>query len=178
MSENYTFRGQREDEEVILLFKQNAWVFAKMGLYILLAANLLVFAFILLGAGGIFSYLLLIFVLGAGFLVGLKWYLWANSIYLLTNQRIIEMNQESLFHRVISEIDLDLVQDISSEVKGPIQVFLNFGTIHIKTGTTEAGLDLKNISDPYDVEQEIMKAHNLNKNDILGKMDFRDNFGK
>ena len=178
MKENYNFRGQREDEKVLFLLKQNAWVFAKTGLYILLSANLMVFVFILIGAGGFFSYILLIFVLGAGLLVGLKWYLWSNSIYLLTNQRIIWMNQESLFHRVIAEIDLDLVQDISSEVKGPIQVFLNFGTIHIKTGTTEAGLDLLNITDPYDVEQEIMKAHNLNKDGVLGKMEFRDTFGK
>ena len=178
MRDNYTFRGQREDEEVLLVLKQNAWVFAKTGLYILLLVNLMVFAFILIGAGGFLSYILIIVVLGAGLMVGLKWYTWVNSIYLLTNQRIIWMDQESLFHRVISELDLDLVQDISSEVKGPIQVFMNFGTIHIKTGTTEAGMDLKNVTDPYDVEQEIMKAHNLNKDGVLGKMEFRDTFGK
>lgn len=178
MNDAYRFRGQREDEDVLMVIKQNAWVFAKTAFYILILLNLLVFAFILFGASGVFSYLLVIFVIAGGFLVGTKWYIWTNSLYLLTNQRIIKITQENLFHRLISEIDLSLVQDISNEMKGPIQMFLNFGTIHIQTSTSMKALDLINVTDPYDVQQEIVKAHKLMKNDFSGKMEFRDNFGK
>lgn len=177
MANNYSFRGQRDDEDVLLVIKQNAWVFAKTGFVILVLANVVVFALILFGASGIFSYLMLMFVVAAGFLVGYRWYIWANSIYILTNQRIIEMTQNSLFHKVISELELDRIQDISTEMKGPVQTLLNFGTIHIKTASSDSGVDLTAVTDPYDVQQQIVKAHKLMKSEVSGTMEFRDSFG-
>ncbi|MDO8513758.1 MAG: PH domain-containing protein [bacterium] len=178
MTEDYTFRGQRDDEDVLLIVKQNAWVFAKTGIIILILANVVVFALIMFGASGVFSYLLFIFVLAAGFLVGYRWYLWSNSNYMLTNQRIIKVDQSSIFHRVISEMELDRIQDISTEMKGPIQMMINFGTIHIKTASSNEGMELASVTDPYDVQQQIVKAHNLMKNEMSGKIEFQDSFGE
>lgn len=176
MRDEYSFRGQREDEDVLAVIKQNAWVFARTGLYILIGANVCVFSFILFGAQGVFSYLLLIFVVLAGFLVLYRWYLWTNSIYILTNERIIEIEQNSLFHRIITEIELDRIQDITTEQKGAIQTFLNFGSIHIKTASANTGMELKEVTDPYDVQQQIVKAKNVMKSDFSGKMEFKDSF--
>lgn len=177
MKEDYSFRGQREDEDVLAIVRQNVWVFAKTCFIILILANIVVFSLILFGASGVFSYFLVSFVILAGVLIGYKWYVWTNSIYILSNQRIIQIEQNGLFHRVISEIELDRIQDISTEIKGPIQMFLNFGSIHIKTASSDAGMDLTCVTDPYDIQQQIVKAHNLMKNDFSGKMEFRDSFG-
>ncbi len=175
---DYSFRGQRDDEDVLLVIKQNAWVFAKTGFYILIGANIVVFSFIMLGMSGIFSYLLAIFVIMVGILIVYKWYLWSNSIYILTNQRIIEIKQDKLFHRLIIEMELAMIQDISTEQKGAVQTFLNFGSIHIKTASSNAGMEMTDVTDPYETQQQIVKAKNLMKNDFKGKMEFRDNFGK
>ncbi len=176
MYDDFHFRGQREDEEILLMIKQHVWVFAKTGFIILLLANLVVLMLMFAGASGYFSYALFAFVLGAGLMVGYKWFIWSNGIYIITNQRLIKIGQDGLFHRTITEIELDRIQDISSEMRGPLQMFLNFGTLHIATASSNSGLDLLWVPDPYDAQQKIVKALKYVKQDIGGKVEFKDSF--
>lgn len=58
--------------------------------------------------------------------------------WMVTNQRIINIEQKGLFARVISEKDLGKMQDITSEVKGFWATLLDYGDVHIQTaGETE-----------------------------------------
>jgi membrane protein YdbS with pleckstrin-like domain len=174
--EDYTFRGQRDNEEVLIVIKQNVWVFAKTGLFILILINLLVAVFAVYGASVSTSIALFIFLILSIVAFLYRWFIWNNGVYLLTNQRIIKINQQSLFHRVITEAELDRIQDISTEIKGPIQTMLNFGTIHIQTASSKTEIDLACVTDPYELQQQIMKALNFNKEDLPGKIEFQDNF--
>ena len=72
-------------------------------------------------------------------------YFWADyylDMWIITTERIIDINQLGLFSREISEIPLRHVQDVTIEVHGIIETFLKFGTIKIQTaGEREFTID-------------------------------------
>lgn len=64
------------------------------------------------------------------FLFWMDYYL---DVWIVTDQRIIDINQRGLFSRDISEIPLSRVQDVTIEIHGIIETFLKFGTMRIQT---------------------------------------------
>ncbi len=60
------------------------------------------------------------------------------DVWIVTNKRIINIEQKALFARIISEKELGRMQDITSEVKGFWATVLHYGDVHIQTaGETE-----------------------------------------
>ena len=55
------------------------------------------------------------------------------DLWIITNKRIIDIDQRGFFSREIAEIPLDRVQDVTLDVIGIIQTILRFGTIRIQT---------------------------------------------
>lgn len=159
------FRGQKEGEEVMLVLKQHPVVFI-FPLKKLWFWGLWILEIIFVFLSYFFTWQLLNIVISYYFYLALvvtiylfitAWYCWANTIYLLTNERIIVVEQKGWFSRVISESTLVNILFISHKVEGPLQTLLNFGSIHIRSaGAVEEEIVLANISDPYEVQQEIV----------------------
>jgi len=63
----------------------------------------------------------------------LFWMDYFLDMWIVTTERIIDVTQEGLFNRTISEIPLSHIQDITIEVRGIIETFLKFGTMRIQT---------------------------------------------
>lgn len=62
--------------------------------------------------------------------------LWMNyylDVWIITNERVIDIEQRHLFSRVISEIPLERVQNVSIEIHGIIETLLKFGHIKVQT---------------------------------------------
>ncbi len=57
---------------------------------------------------------------------------WLNAL-IITDTRIIDIEQKSLFRRSASEFALSRVQDVTIEVPGIIATFFKFGNITIQT---------------------------------------------
>lgn len=62
--------------------------------------------------------------------VWLDYYL---DVWIITSERIIDIEQKTLFHREISEISLDRVQNVTVEVPGFTATVLKFGNMKIQT---------------------------------------------
>jgi len=65
-----------------------------------------------------------------GFIIWTDYYL---DIWIVTNERIFDIEQRGFFRREISTFRTDRVQDITTEVRGLIPTFFNFGDIHVQT---------------------------------------------
>ena len=153
----YTFEDQRPDEEVVFVQKRHPWVFSKaglvgMGLIVLLVLSFLFFGFSLITS--LLIVLMVIFVLSYG---SYLWFCYNNYLYILTDQRLIIIEQQGLFSRKITESELDKFQNVTVEVKGPIKTFLNFGNIKITTAGIDPVMILENVESPYEVQQQIIK---------------------
>lgn len=61
------------------------------------------------------------------------WISWHFSVFIITDQRFIQITQKGLFHRAVADITLKQVQSINYEVSGIQETLLGFGTIKIQT---------------------------------------------
>ncbi len=158
----YTFQGQRTGEQVIVLVNQHTWVLLPVAITWLFLLAIIGGSLWFAGASKISSVIIAASVLfGVGYSI-YQWYIWNYSNYIVTNQRVIKIDQNSMFSRLISEAEIDRIQEISTEISGPIHTMLNFGTIKIQTASTTGMMDLEDVPDPYNMQQEIVRIQREN----------------
>jgi len=81
------------------------------------------------------------------------------DVVILTNKRIIDINQKGLFHRVVDELDLLHVEDVASRVRGILGTFFDFGTVEIQTAGTERNFIFTGIPNPRKLCQLILAQY-------------------
>lgn len=152
----YEFPEKRPDEKVIRMLRRHKIFFLKPIFYslIILLLVILPFYFLILE-----NWLAIgIVALGIILIVGMFWYfsfLWKRDYYILTDQRIIDIDQNALFSRVFNEMPLDKIQDVSCQVVGLLSTVFNFGNVIIKTAGPAEDMIIEMISHPQGVTQEI-----------------------
>jgi len=77
--------------------------------------------------------------------------------WIITNERIINIEQEGLFHRTASELDLAAVQDTTAEIRGILQTVFTYGQVFIQTAGSKGRFHFKNIHDPEHVKELVTK---------------------
>ncbi len=87
----------------------------------------------------------------------LLWIDYHLDIWVITTERIINIEQKGVFVRHVSELKLSRIQDITTEVGGVIPTILNYGNVHVQTAGQETRFVFRYVSDPYHVKSEIMK---------------------
>ena len=91
------------------------------------------------------------------------------DVWIITDKRIIDIEQQGYFSRVISEHRLYQVQDASSEVKGVFATVLKFGTLYVQTAGTKQRFVFEEIPDPDGVRNLIIKLSEKDKKRERGK---------
>ena len=76
--------------------------------------------------------------LGASFLLSLLLFApslisWYFSLFIMTDQRFIQITQKGLFHRTVADCGLEQIQSINYEIAGFNETVLGFGTIKMQT---------------------------------------------
>ena len=150
------FEGQREGEEVILVFRRHILTTAKGFLVMLL------FVF-----GGAVPMIVnpddsQLFWLWVGCMVfGVLGYLysymlWYYSYYIVTTERLRQVRQKGFFKRTMVDLELENVQSISYGVMGMFGTMFDYGTILIQTAVGDLSLSM--VSHPESVYNEIQNA--------------------
>lgn len=162
-----TVDDQRPDEEIILSHHQHPWVLAKTFLYVIIDIVIIVLAFLIWQANQISIGILVVGLVFALIIISNRWFSYRNDLFILTTQRIIKIDQSSLFKRKVSETELDNVYNVNYEVNGMIRSLLNFGNIKISTvGDEVSVIDVRNIENPGFVQEKIMSYHNKYKKKV------------
>lgn len=152
MSHKY-FEDQFDDEEMLYLFRKHPVVMRKA---ILIGSVLL-----LLGTLPAFikpTYLFLFGGLGIGFVLFMAvmfyaWIGWNFSVYIVTDQRFIQISQKGLWKRSLVDIGLDKIQTVAYEVNGLQETLLGFGTIVVQTYVGE--LVIHDVHHPQKIQKRI-----------------------
>ena len=77
------------------------------------------------------------------------------DVWIVTNQRIINIEQKGLFGREVSEKDLGRMQDITANVKGIWATILKYGDLHIQTAGEQQRFVFKQVPHAEDLTREI-----------------------
>ncbi|MBI5729165.1 MAG: PH domain-containing protein [Candidatus Magasanikbacteria bacterium] len=123
---------------------------------------------------GTFSYPLLVLA-GSIYCLSiiLFFYTYFVSFYLdlliVTNDRLLHIEQQGLFARTISEVDLYKIQDITSEINGIFPSVFNYGNLLIQTAGALEKFMISSVPHPEMLRQAILdlaeadrKFHNSN----------------
>lgn len=105
---------------------------------------------------GVVGFLLLMLMLF--FFVAIIW-IWRRNIIVITNQHLVDIDQTGLFHRVVSTLSLSRIQDVRSDIKGPLQTLLQYGTIVVQTAGESQNFSFDYIPHPHQVERYILDIH-------------------
>ncbi len=98
------------------------------------------------------------------------------SISIVTEQRLINIEQQGIFIRKISEQSLLRVQDVSARQRGVFQHFFNYGVLYIETAGEQPNFELYNIPRPNDVAKTILNIqdHLEKTNQIQSRAGFEN----
>ena len=156
------FADQMDDENVLFVFRKHPIVMRK-GLIIGLGALLIgplytlgltyahpdnypsiSFFFGSLGISAIFGTLLYF----------PSWIGWFYSVFIVTDQRLIQITQKGLFHRSVVDIGLQQIQMVNYEVAGLQETLLGFGTIMMQTYLGD--LIIHDIHHPAKIQKKLL----------------------
>jgi len=86
---------------------------------------------------------------------------WTNhylDIWIVTDKRIVNIDQIRLFKRNVSTLRIERVQDIKVETYGFFATLFGFGNLQVQTAGPEAGFYLiKNIYNPGTIRDKILE---------------------
>jgi uncharacterized membrane protein YdbT with pleckstrin-like domain len=150
------FDDQFDDEEVLLVFHKHPIVMRKGLVFGLLGPLLGVLPAAFkpeLGFGFFFGGLI------AGCILGLlifapSWIGWHFSVFIVTDQRFIQITQKGLFHRAVADLGLAQIQSVNYTVSGLQETLLGFGTIKMQTYVGD--MVIRDVHRPAKIQKQIL----------------------
>ncbi len=107
----------------------------------------------------LFVYIMyLVFIWISYFIIWTDYYL---DIWLITNKRVIDVEQLGLFRREVISLRYDRIQDVTVITNGIIQTVLHFGKIHLQTAGERRKIILRDAPYPEEVKRAILEQANL-----------------
>lgn len=114
----------------------------------------------------ILSSVWILFIWITFFIIWTDYYL---DILMITNKRVIDIEQKGLFSREIAVSPLTRVEDATTEVNGIIATLLNFGNIHLQTAAESREFTINGVPNPSEIRRKIMTARENSLKEILRK---------
>lgn len=106
------------------------------------------------------------------FVVSIFYLLWARQllvvwlnyyldVWMVTTDRILYIDQKGAFERMVSELRLARIQDVTTHTKGFLQTMLHFGNIHVQTAAETDPFIFEDVPHPEIVTQEVSRLQHL-----------------
>lgn len=157
------FEGEEAEEKIILLMRAHLVTNIKWLATSLLALIVPLIIFPLLGSFGLSG----IFRGGTIFVSFIFWYLatftytfinflsWYFNVYIITNERVVDLDWYSLLFHKISFTRISKIQDVSIVRSGVFASLFDYGDIHIQTAGTEANFEFISVPHPQLVKNKL-----------------------
>jgi uncharacterized membrane protein YdbT with pleckstrin-like domain len=107
-----------------------------------------------------FIFLYLVWLLFIWMKVFIEWTDYYLDAWYLTNQRIVDVEQTGFFHRNISSISYDRIQDVTIEIKGLIATHLDYGDLHVQSAGESREFVIRGIRHPLQIKERINSLRN------------------
>jgi len=79
------------------------------------------------------------------------------DVFILTDKRILDIEQKGLFNRTVSELRLYRTQDVTAEVKGVLRSLFDYGNVYVQTAGEEERFHFEDIPHPNHVAKMILE---------------------
>ena len=156
------FPTKRPHEEVLLWIKKHPLVYLKTVFMVLVIGGLplvlfLVALSLLTQTIPQIVWLIAILYLVVSLLVFyLKWLEEVLDIVIVTDQRLVDMDQYNIFRRAMGEVALEQITDVTGTVKGIFGTIFNYGSIRIETAGQTSDFSIRDVAHPILSAQRIL----------------------
>ena len=83
------------------------------------------------------------------------------DLWVITTERVIDIEQFGLFSRSVSELDLYRIQDVTTDIHGVFPTLFNYGNVKVKTASENVEIVFKNVPHPPEVRSHIIHLADL-----------------
>jgi uncharacterized membrane protein YdbT with pleckstrin-like domain len=181
--EGFHFSGQKEGEKILLVTRRHWFNILENLASVFAMILMLIVSFVILPRlfpvfntpdfQGIFLFLENMFAMIIWVIFFLIWIDYYFDVWIITNYRIVNVEQKGLFSREVSELELEKIQDITTDVLGIIPTFMNYGDVLIQTAGEKERFTFKDVPDPYAIKDLIMnlqKQQEKQETESIGDM--------
>lgn len=152
-----SFDVQHDDEPVLMLLRQHpivtvGWIVTSIFL-LLVPLSLTVFPF-LSWLPRNFQIISLVgwYVLVTGFIFE-RFLIWFFNVYIITDERVIDVDFYSLVFKHISEAKIENIEDITTQTTGLLQSLLDYGDVRIQTSAEIPQIEFEKVPHPQKVSK-------------------------
>lgn len=146
------FTSQEENEQLILLLRRHP--ITQIG-WILIA---IIFAIIptFIDPGSFFTFLPPNFAVA----INIAWYAgviafvfqefltWYYNVYIITDERVVDVDFDSLLHRNMTSAKIGNIEDVTATGKGALQSIIDYGTVTIQTAGAKPEIEFEDVPHP------------------------------
>jgi len=87
------------------------------------------------------------------------WVLYYLNYQIITNERIVDVDQKNLLFHSTTELHLAQVEDVTSEIKGFLGNLFNYGNVYVQTAGARTRFEFDYIPDPNAVVKIILDLY-------------------
>lgn len=166
------FPGQRKNEKVVLLLRRHWIIIAKhvmrVALFMIVPVLVLGFLFELGWTIELNGPVYVLAIMTLSFYYMFIWLFFYHEfmdyhldVWIVTTERIISIEQDGLFKHIASEHPIEKVQDVTAELKGKRQTFMNYGFVHVQTAAESQRFIFEEVPNPKEVARIVMEVHDM-----------------
>jgi len=164
----YRLPNMLSGEKVVKVMRRDTFIlFKKILLFVVLLILPLIFFYLVLSTNSDFVdneifYPLLVLGVSAYYLFIWLFFFFSFidyylDVWIITSERIIDIQQKGFFSRIIAEQKLTRVQDVTSETSGMIPTIFKYGDVHIQTAGEVQRFNFQEVPYPDEVRDLIIK---------------------
>lgn len=87
------------------------------------------------------------------------WILYYLNYQIITNERLVDVDQKNLLFHSTTEIHIAQIEDVSSEIKGVLGNLFNYGHVYVQTAGTKTRFEFDYIPDPNAVVKQVLDLY-------------------
>jgi len=145
-------------EKVIMVVKRHWIVYVILFIYFILAITVSIVLYVILWVSSL-THLWNIFIwLMFSLFLYIEWLNHELDMYVVTNNRVIWIEQISFLNRAVSECNLWQVQEVNSKTSGLFANILNYGTLSIQTAWNKTTLQMDFCPDSIQAARKILNV--------------------
>ena len=164
---SFSFDTKKPDEEVLAILNRH-WLVLVLQLLAFFVLLLLPFGLRMafsqyidkFGLSGLYNFVAAVYFLIWWLSLFYEVTMYLLDVWIITDHRVIDNRQYGFFNRVVSELSLSKIQDISVEIQGVFQTFFDFGDVKIQTAGAEPKFIFKQVHYPHKIREKITQAQN------------------
>ncbi|MCD5375159.1 hypothetical protein LR010_01765 [Candidatus Gracilibacteria bacterium] len=132
----------RSGEKVDIVLRRHWIAFAFLAIYGLGGILFTIVLFSVLGSSASVILMNIAFWMYYSLFLYVSWLNYELDVFILTNNRIVCVEQKTFLNRSVGETTLDKVQEVSIETKGLLANIFDFGTLKILTSGSSPSFDM------------------------------------